>query len=85
MNGALTTADLELMRKEFAANPTYRMVQNAATQTAVKDLVLDREVVTGIDHSVSHLLDDWKPTDQAKSGRCWLFAGLNLLRVGAAR
>ncbi|HLL08322.1 MAG TPA: C1 family peptidase, partial [Nocardioidaceae bacterium] len=46
---------------------------------------LDREVVTGIDHSVSHLLDDWKPTDQAKSGRCWLFAGLNLLRVGAAR
>ena len=85
MNGALTTADLELMRKEFAANPTYRMVQNAATQTAVKDLVLDREDVTGIDHSVSHLLDDWKPTDQAKSGRCWLFAGLNLLRVGAAR
>ena len=85
MNGALTTAELELMRKEFAANPTYRLAQNAATQTPVKDLVLDREVVTSIDHSVSHLLDDWKPTDQAKSGRCWLFAGLNLLRVGAAR
>jgi bleomycin hydrolase len=85
MNGALTAADLELMRKEFAANPTYRLVQNAVTQTAVRDVALDREVVTSIDHSVSHLLDDWKPTDQAKSGRCWLFAGLNLLRVGAAR
>ena len=32
---------------------------------------------------MSVLLDDWKVTNQERSGRCWLFAGLNLLRVGA--
>ena len=51
----------------------------------VAEVALDRAVVTGIDHSVSHLLDDWKVTNQKKSGRCWLFAGLNLLRVRTAR
>jgi bleomycin hydrolase len=34
---------------------------------------------------VSNLLDDWSVTNQKNSGRCWLFAGLNLLRVGAAQ
>ncbi len=84
MERNLTAEQLELFEKEFASQPTYRLMQNAVTQTAVGDVALDRRVVTGIDHSVSHLLDDWKVTNQKKSGRCWLFAGLNLLRVGAA-
>jgi bleomycin hydrolase len=85
MDAALTAADLDSLGKEFAANPANRVMQNAVTQTSVLDLALDREIVTSIDRSVSHLLDDWKPTDQKRSGRCWLFAGLNLLRVGAAK
>ena len=61
------------------------MLQNAVSVTPVDEVALDRRVVTSIDHSVSHLLDDWAVTSQEKSGRCWLFAGTNLLRVGAAR
>ena len=34
---------------------------------------------------MSHQLDDWSVTNQKQSGRCWMFAGLNLLRVGAAK
>jgi bleomycin hydrolase len=60
-------------------------MQNAVTQTPINNIALDRQVVTGLDHSVSNLLDDWKVTNQKKSGRCWLFAGLNLLRAGAAQ
>jgi bleomycin hydrolase len=85
MDASLTAADLDSLGKEFAANPANRVMQNAVTQTSVLDLALDREIVTSIDRSVSHLLDDWKPTDQKRSGRCWLFAGLNLLRAGAAK
>jgi len=59
-------------------------LKNAVTQTPVNSIALDRQIVTSMDHSVSHLLDDWKVTNQKKSGRCWLFAGLNLLRAGAA-
>ncbi|MET8770948.1 C1 family peptidase [Streptomyces sp. NPDC004658] len=85
MERSLTPDQVELFEKEFAARPVNRLMQNAVTQTPVDDVALDRRVLSGIDHSVSHHLDDWKVTDQKQSGRCWMFAGLNLLRVGAAR
>jgi len=84
MERNLTADQLALFEKEFASNPQYRVMQNAVTQTPVNSIALDRQVVTSIDHSVSNLLDDWKVTNQKKSGRCWMFAGLNLLRVVAA-
>jgi bleomycin hydrolase len=49
----------------------------------VDDVAISREIINGTGHSWSVLLDDWKVTNQERSGRCWLFAGLNLLRVGA--
>jgi bleomycin hydrolase len=69
----------------FEGNPAYRLAQNAVTQTSVEDVALNRAVVATTDHTFSHLLDEWSATNQKKSGRCWLFAGLNLLRVGAMR
>lgn len=80
------SADLvERLTKAFDADPTARLLQNAVTRTEVDEIALDRRVVTGIDPSMSTLLDDWTATSQEKSGRCWLFAGTNLLRPGAAK
>jgi bleomycin hydrolase len=85
MDRTLGAGDLELLRKDFSANPAYRLAQNAVTRVAVDDVAINRDVVNNSDHSLSVLLDDWKVTDQQRSGRCWLFAGLNLLRVGAMK
>jgi len=76
---------LTQLRKNFLANPAYRLAQNAVTTTTIDDVALDREIVTRIDPSVSIRLDDWPVTNQKKSGRCWMFAGLNLLRAGAMK
>ncbi|MDR2620804.1 MAG: C1 family peptidase, partial [Propionibacteriaceae bacterium] len=46
----------------------------------VKNVALDRKIVTAIDTSMSIQLDTWPITNQKKSGRCWLFAGLNFLK-----
>jgi bleomycin hydrolase len=85
MDGTLASGDLERLRKDFTANPAYRLAQNAVTRVTVDDVAINREIVVGIDHSMSTTLDDWKVTNQEKSGRCWLFAGLNLLRAGVMR
>jgi len=85
MSTNLSESDLELMRKQFLASPKNRVAQNAVAQSSIDGVALDREVVVGTDTTVSNLLDDWSVTNQKKSGRCWLFAGLNLLRVGAAQ
>ncbi|MGH3498072.1 MAG: aminopeptidase C [Nocardioidaceae bacterium] len=84
MDRPLTSRTIEQLGKDFSADPAHRLMQNAVTKTPVDDIALDRSIVVGIDHSVSNLLDDWKVTHQQKSGRCWMFAGLNLLRAGAA-
>ena len=85
MDGTLVAAELELLRKDFASNPAYRLAQNAVTRVSVDDVAINREIINSVDHSLSTHLDDWKVTDQERSGRCWLFAGLNLLRVGVMR
>ena len=85
MDHTLSPDDLELLRKDFSASPAYKMAQNAVTRVSITDVVINRDVVNTTDHSISVLLDDWKVTNQERSGRCWLFAGLNLLRVGAMR
>jgi bleomycin hydrolase len=81
--GALTPGLLAVFRDDFAANPANQLAQNAVTQTPLDDVALNHAVVASTDHSMSVLLDDWTVTSQKRSGRCWLFAGLNLFRVGA--
>jgi bleomycin hydrolase len=85
MSTNLSENDLELMRKRFFASAKNRVAQNAVAQTSIDEVALDREIVVSTDATVSNLLDDWSVTNQKSSGRCWLFAGLNLLRVGAAQ
>jgi len=81
----LQSNHLKLMQKAFDSNPHNRQMQNAVTVTTIDKLALNREVITGIDGSFSCKLDDWAVTNQKKSGRCWIFAGTNLLRVGAMK
>ena len=82
-DGALAPAQIASLRETFAAEPRNRVAQNAVTRTAIDEIAVNREVVTTTDHTFSHLLDRWTVTDQKQSGRCWLFAGMNLFRVGA--
>jgi bleomycin hydrolase len=84
-DGTLSAQDLERLRKDFAANPAYALTQNAVTRVSVDDVAISREIINSTGHSLSTLLDDWTVTNQERSGRCWLFAGLNLLRVGAMK
>jgi len=81
----LQSKHLKLMQEAFDSKPHHRQMQNAVTVTTVDKLALNRAVVTGIDDSFSCKLDDWVVTNQKKSGRCWIFAGTNLLRVGAMK
>ena len=76
----LTPETLDELRSSFKASPSNRLMQNVVAQRDVNEIALDRAIVTEATHTFSTVLDDWKATNQAKSGRCWLFAGLNLFR-----
>ena len=83
MSGKMTKKEIDRLRSNFSADENARIVQNAVTTTTVSEVALSREIVTNIDESFSTKIDDWKVTNQKASGRCWLFATLNLMRPGA--
>jgi len=85
MGKTITRKQVVELRKGFAGNPSNKVAQNAVTNVQLPDLTLDRNLVQNMDSSFSTKLDDWKVTAQMKSGRCWLFATLNLFRVGAMK
>lgn len=84
-DGAILPDRIEFLRRRFATDPHARLMQNAVCQTTVDDIAVRRDVIFNADDSFSTRLDDWSVTNQKGSGRCWMFAGLNLLRVGAAK
>lgn len=81
----ISADNLASYQDAFAASPINRLMQNAVTESPITKVAMDRSIAVGIDKTVSHRLDDWKVTNQKKSGRCWLFSGLNSLRYAAAK
>ena len=82
--GALTAETFASLERSVGT-PAFRLAQNVVTQVAADDVALDRAVVFNTNHSFSNVLDDWSVTNQKNTGRCWMFAGLNLLRVATMR
>jgi len=80
---AVTSEDLEGFDARFTEKPRNLLALNAVTRGDADEAALNREAVTRIDHTYSHLIKTGTVTSQGQTGRCWMFAGLNMLRVHA--
>ncbi len=85
MPGQITKKQIESMRAEFDGDPSAKVAQNAVTGNNVASVSLRRDLVQEVDFTFSTKLDNWKATNQKSSGRCWLFATLNLFRPGTMK
>ena len=85
MGKTVTKKQISSMRKAFKEDPTAKIAQNAVTSNALSDVALRRDLVQEMNPTFSTKLDDWKVTNQKNSGRCWLFATLNLFRPGTMK
>lgn len=83
MRGALTREVLKTFQKKFREDPKNLLALNACTRTDPLDICVQRQVVETTNHVYTHKVDsEVKPvTNQKSSGRCWLFAALNAMRV----
>jgi len=82
--GSLSAAELESYRTRFGRDPRFRVALNAVTRTSVNNIAMNRQAVVRANHIFSHTVKTGAATSQNKSGRCWMFAGLNLFRIAAA-
>ncbi|KAF9970799.1 hypothetical protein BGZ73_006418 [Actinomortierella ambigua] len=81
-HAVLALEKISLASKEFNADPKNRLMQNAATSNDFTTLLVNRNVMIGDTHIFNTKIpDESRVTNQKQSGRCWIFAGLNTLRV----
>ncbi|MBN2380955.1 C1 family peptidase [candidate division WOR-3 bacterium] len=69
----------------FRADPRNKLALNAVTVNPLDKVARNRESVIASDNTFSHTITELPITNQKKSGRCWMFAGLNLFRLEAAK
>jgi bleomycin hydrolase len=72
-------------RKDFQAGRLNTVAMNAVTKTSINSIVQSRSAIVNSTQVYSHTVDTAKITSQKQSGRCWLFAGLNTLRMAAVQ
>lgn len=80
----LSAEQIQEVATRTAENPVARLARNAAGKTDIRSIALNRDRVQAISHAYSNVVKSGKTTSQFASGRCWLFAGLNLFRMTAA-
>lgn len=79
--GTITEKNMIEIRKSYdKADPSTKALTNALTNNDVKKLVLNRENLGGIEHNFKYKVEVKGISDQKKSGRCWMFTSMNVLR-----
>lgn len=77
--GAISPSLLERFEKAVAADPAMKATINASTNNDIRNLSLNRELVASFDGRFNYELKGTKIIDQKSSGRCWMFAGCNVV------
>ncbi|NQT61631.1 MAG: C1 family peptidase [Candidatus Marinimicrobia bacterium] len=76
----LDKASISTYSKIFNADKSNVARQNALANNSIKSLSVDKATRTRQQHLFSDKIDVKGISNQKSSGRCWLFAGLNILR-----
>jgi bleomycin hydrolase len=71
---------LTQMQKDFQSDASMKALENAVSSNSIKKLAVNRENLGKVDTYYSNRVKTRGITNQQKSGRCWLFTGLNVLR-----
>ena len=78
--GALTPEFLSDLRKGYEMKSEDLVRHNAVTNNEINKLALNRRIISGEDGQFSHKIKTKGITNQKSSGRCWMFAGFNVMR-----
>ena len=78
----ISLSDIKKYKNKFLKNNKNTASRNALIKNDLNTVALNWENYSKINHHFSNLIKKELPaTDQKSSGRCWGFAGLNLMRL----
>ncbi len=77
--------DVKTFQKHYQENAMNKVIENAIVQNGIQDVCYDFERKKENQNVFNIELEKGKIYDQKQSGRCWLFAGLNLIKQDIAK
>ncbi len=78
---AISESALQGFRGKVEGDPTHKILQNVLTNNSLKSVAINREAYQSYQHYYNVTTKpEVKVTNQKSSGRCWLFAALNVVR-----
>ncbi len=78
----ISQAQLTRYSKDFNANTQHLLARNALTHVDLNKVAMSRDSFYEVDHTFSHTIkNEGTACNQKASGRCWLFAALNVMRL----
>ena len=78
--GILSQELLLQLRENYRMDDIDRARFNAVSNSDINKLALNRDIVRGEDGHFSHKITTKGISNQKASGRCWMFAGFNVMR-----
>ena len=81
----ITKEALTRMNESFQANPVMKAASLAMGLKPLNEVVFDQNKAAQGQYLFNHEVETMRVTNQKSSGRCWLFAALNLFRERAAK
>ena len=87
MKDSISKKNISTFDEHFKSCPTHKISRNALTRSQINDIAMDWDAFRLLDHTYSNVIENEMDTvtNQKSSGRCWGFAGLNLMRISLAK
>jgi bleomycin hydrolase len=86
MSGSISPDELCKQKSLLNADPAFCMAKNAVSRVDLHEVSMNWDRFAQVDHVFSDFVTpELKATSQFQSGRCWLFAALNLMRIPFCR
>ena len=82
---SLTPDVLKTLEASYTGTPAEKAIRNAISNVGIQKMAVNQENAGAKDKNFSIEVKNTGITDQASSGRCWLFTGLNVLRGRAMK
>jgi bleomycin hydrolase len=85
MSEIISGGQLAKFSDNYNNNSRNKLITNAVTRSGIQAVAFNNSTLAKIQHKFSIDLDAMKVTNQKSSGRCWMFAALNILREKVAK
>ena len=85
MKEQIEKKDLASYEEGYKKNKSNKVIERTITHNGIYNSAIDKETFDSLTDTFSIDVKAGSVTNQKQSGRCWMFAGLNVLRKDEAR